>query len=95
MSPSDKGMYDMSSSHHCSDTPLLKHLGGVQVGYNGTKTPGRGTGRILSYAVPQAEVSHLPTLSLQSLYISDTNVVICTELLYIFWQQEYLMRFKT
>jgi hypothetical protein len=73
----------MSSSHHCSDTPLLKHLGGVQVGYNHIKTPGRGTGRISSYAVFQAEVMAIH-------HVCPTHIVyfrhtrdIHTELLYV------------
>jgi len=44
--PGDKGMCNISSCHHCSDTSKLRHLGGVQMGYNHIKTPERDAGRI-------------------------------------------------
>jgi hypothetical protein len=88
-------MCDISSCHHCSDTPLLKYLGEVRVGYNHMKTPGMGTGRISSYTVRQAEVT-----AIHHLY--PTNIVyfrrkcgdIHTELLYVFRWYKYLTQFK-
>jgi hypothetical protein len=95
MSPSDKGMCGMSSCHHCSDTPLLKRLGGVQVRYNRIKTPGRGTGRILSHAVPQAEVTAIHQLCRRNtVYFRHKRGDVHTELSYIFRQQGYLRQFK-
>lgn len=44
--PGDKGVCNISSSHYCSNTSKLRHLGGVQMGYNRIKTPERDAGRI-------------------------------------------------
>jgi hypothetical protein len=91
VSPSDKGMCDMSSSRHCSDTPLLKHLGGVQVGDNHIKTPGWGTGRISSCVVRQAQITAIHQICPTNIvYFRHVHGDIHTKLLYIFRQQEYL-----
>jgi hypothetical protein len=85
----------MNSSRHCSDTPLLKLLGGVQVGDNHIKTPGWVTVRISSYAVPEAEITAIHTLCPTNIvYFRHKRGDIHTRLLYIFRQEEYLTQFK-
>jgi hypothetical protein len=69
-------------------------MGGAEVGYN-RKTPGRGTGRISSYAVPQAEVKAIHHLCPTNIvYFRHKHSDIHTELLDVFRQQDYLMQFK-
>jgi hypothetical protein len=70
-------------------------MGGLQVGYNHVKTPGRGTGRISSYTVPQAEVKAIHHLCpTNTEYFRHKSGDIHIELLYIFRQQVYLTQFK-